>query len=159
MRQCGSTALFKIVKIMTAMLTSFHTRLKEAYAYCMLLVICILSTCTWNLQNSTAIYRKTDLAFTLYASQATMEVTKEELIFSKIDLAASIGGYLGLFLGASLLSLYQLSFQAIKTFSMKVVRNLSHICIILWEVSHFPASGFSASIRKCECLLSVAHWM
>ena len=52
-----------------------------------------------------------------------MEVTKEELIFSKIDLAASIGGYLGLFLGVSLLSLYQLSFQAIKTFSMKVVQN------------------------------------
>ena len=65
----------------------------------------------------------TDLSFALFVTQATMEVTKEEIIFSKIDLAASIGGYLGLFLGASLLSLYQLSFQALKNLSMKMLQN------------------------------------
>lgn len=40
--------------------------------------------------------------------QATMELTKEELVFTGIDLIASIGGYLGLYLGASVISLYEL---------------------------------------------------
>ena len=53
-------------------------------------------------------YRQTgfNLQISLYSTQATKEVTKEEIIFSAIDLVASIGGYLGLFLGASVFSIY-----------------------------------------------------
>ena len=44
----------------------------------------------------------------VFSNQAVREVTTEAVIFNEIDLVASIGGYLGLFLGASLLSIYQL---------------------------------------------------
>ena len=49
-----------------------------------------------------------NLQIGLFSSQAVKEVTEEAVIFNEIDLVASIGGYLGLFLGASILSIYQL---------------------------------------------------
>ena len=49
-----------------------------------------------------------NLQISLFSSQAVKEVTEEAVIFNEIDLVASIGGYLGLFLGASILSIYQL---------------------------------------------------
>ena len=49
-----------------------------------------------------------NLSVGVYAMQPSMEVTEEELIFSGTDLIASVGGYLGLYLGASIMSIYHL---------------------------------------------------
>lgn len=49
-----------------------------------------------------------NIQITLFTTQSTKEVTEEAVIFNGIDLIASVGGYLGLYLGASILSIYQL---------------------------------------------------
>ena len=50
----------------------------------------------------------------MYALKPTTTVTVEELIFSGMDLVASVGGYLGLYLGASILSFYHLGVDLFK---------------------------------------------
>ena len=47
---------------------------------------------------------------TVKNTQRTREVTEEELVFSGFDLVASVGGYLGLYLGASIISVYEIGF-------------------------------------------------
>ena len=61
----------------------------------------------------TTLFRR-NVAFNLnvgiYSTQGTKELTVESVIFNGFDLAASVGGYLGLFLGASIISLYHSGF-------------------------------------------------
>ena len=49
-------------------------------------------------------------------TQLTVEVSEEELVFTGFDLVASVGGYLGLYLGASIISLYEMGFDAFNKF-------------------------------------------
>ena len=53
-----------------------------------------------------------NLQVSLYSTQATKEVTTEAVIFNGIDLVASVGGYLGLYLGASIMSIYNVVAKA-----------------------------------------------
>ena len=53
-----------------------------------------------------------NLQVTLYTTQPTQEITTEAVIFNGVDLIASVGGYLGLYLGASILSIYHLVAKA-----------------------------------------------
>ena len=47
----------------------------------------------------------------IYLTKTTLQETVEELIFSGTDMIASVGGYLGLYLGASIMSIYQIGFK------------------------------------------------
>ena len=60
--------------------------------------------------------KRPNISVGLYMIRPTMEVTEEELIFSGMDLVASVGGYLGLYLGASIMSLYQVGLQVMERF-------------------------------------------
>ena len=65
--------------------------------------------------------RKVNLHIGVYLNQPTIEITREELIFSGTDLIASVGGYLGLCLGASFMSMYQSLYSlAMKAVSKKL---------------------------------------
>ena len=48
-----------------------------------------------------------NLMVNMFSTQATMPVTEEATIFNGFDLIASVGGYLGLYLGASIITIYQ----------------------------------------------------
>ena len=48
-----------------------------------------------------------NVQITVFSSQTIKKLTEESVIFNGIDLVASVGGYLGLYLGASILSIYQ----------------------------------------------------
>ena len=50
----------------------------------------------------------------IYVLQPSIDETVEELIFTGIDLAASVGGYLGLYLGASIMSLCDVGMGLLK---------------------------------------------
>ena len=63
-------------------------------------------------ENPALIRREFNLQVALYSNQATKEVTKESIIFNGIDLVASVGGYLGLYLGASIMSIYHVVAKA-----------------------------------------------
>ncbi len=76
-----------------------------------------------NLEQSGAIYLK------IFLKPIGVSVKKENLVFDALDMVGNIGGYLGLLLGWSLLSLFSV-FQKKVGIAIKFVRNKAQSTVL-----------------------------